>query len=237
MRPDMAKVIVERPRRGGGVRFPRGSALAFSRLDADDVPRRQGMRRPWLNTSRQKHLNENLAPLRRFLLSNVNRPWNKLFSEISQHLRLDSAVQLHVWQHLKWEVCLQGIRRGKRYVDARGDWIFQPFVVDVRTGLLRKNEASWHWGWRRHDSPRREKIAPSDFIAVDAQRCFRRIDAIWYGIELAPLPGDVSGLFDAVLKRRLSEVRHEDLILLHCGPVYAVRKRQLNSKEIRRLVS
>ena len=36
MREDMAKVIVERPRHGGGVKFPRGSARATDRIPPDD---------------------------------------------------------------------------------------------------------------------------------------------------------------------------------------------------------
>ena len=96
MREDMDKVIVERPRHGGGVRFPRGSQRGFRRVDVEEVPRREGMKRPWLRTSSPKGLNENLAPLRRYLLSNVGRPWDKVFSEMSEHMRLDSAVQLHI---------------------------------------------------------------------------------------------------------------------------------------------
>jgi hypothetical protein len=41
----------------------------------------------------QKALNENLAPLRRYLLKQIGRPWNKVFSEICQNLRVDSVVQ------------------------------------------------------------------------------------------------------------------------------------------------
>jgi hypothetical protein len=230
----MAKVIVERPRLGGGVNFPRACDRGFRRADIADGPRREGMRRPWIYTNMNKGLNEYLAPLRRFLLSNVGRPWNKVFSEISEHLSLDSAVQLHIWQHIQWEVCLKATRRGKVYFDTRGLVAHEAFVVDARSGLLRKNEQSHRW--RHHHYRRRSQPTPSpNFVAGVRGRCYRRIEGIWYEFELAPIPSETRGLFDLVLKRKLSEVRREELIRIHGGPVYAVSKRQLNSKEIRRL--
>ena len=110
MRADMAKVIVERPRHGRGLCFPRARLRDWGPIE--ESPRRQGMKRPWLEAGREKCLNENLAPLRRYLLSNVGRPWDKVFGEMSQHMRLDSAVQLHIWQHVQHDVCFDAIRFG-----------------------------------------------------------------------------------------------------------------------------
>lgn len=78
MRSDMAKVIVERPRRGwdGGHKKPRG--------DLDSLPTKVGMKREIIG---EKYLNENLSPLRRFLASQVGRPWNKVYADISAYLR------------------------------------------------------------------------------------------------------------------------------------------------------
>jgi hypothetical protein len=73
MREDMYKVIVERPRRG-----KEGDATA-ARLRKDfDGTMRLGMRVGYGYRS----LNENLAPLRRYLHAQIGRPWNKVFSEI-----------------------------------------------------------------------------------------------------------------------------------------------------------
>ena len=47
-----------------------------------------------------KSLNENLAPLRRYLERQVNRPWNKVWSEISENLSAASTVQQHVRDHI-----------------------------------------------------------------------------------------------------------------------------------------
>jgi len=227
MRHDMAKVIVERPRTGGGVRFPR----AQSDKSLEDTPRREGIKRPWSRTSWQKHLNENLAPLRRYLRSNIGRPWDNVFSEICQQINVNSAVQLHIRQHIEWEVCLYAMRRGREWVDSRGRVIYQSFLVDRKSGLLRHNDnRGW---WRRHNR-RRESPSPN-FVASEAGRCFRKIGGIWYEFELSPLPDEIDGLIDVALKRRLSEAYRNQLIRFHGKPVYATKKRQLNTKEIRRL--
>ena len=60
MRADMSRVIVERPRRGGFHR--RGRAVPL-----EDLPHHEGMRRPHVLSGGEKSLNENLAPLRRYL--------------------------------------------------------------------------------------------------------------------------------------------------------------------------
>src|SRR5580704_14540837 len=95
MRDDMARVIVERPRIKA-FNNRRGRGVAW-----DDMPCHEGMRRARALRGDRKQLNENLAPLRRYLERQVGRPWNKVYSEIAQHLRADSAVQQHVRDHLR----------------------------------------------------------------------------------------------------------------------------------------
>jgi hypothetical protein len=73
MREDMYKVIVERPRRGKS-----GDATAARLRREFDGPIRLGMRAGYGHRS----LNENLAPLRRYLHAQIGRPWNRVFSEI-----------------------------------------------------------------------------------------------------------------------------------------------------------
>jgi len=99
MRSDMAKVIVERPRRGGGARYARGSQPDGPSMEL--WRRREGMKTAWRD---RKTLNENLAPLWRFLRSRIGRPWDKVYSEVCERINKNSAVQLHVWQHLMQEV-------------------------------------------------------------------------------------------------------------------------------------
>jgi hypothetical protein len=131
MRPDMAKVIVERPRRLWGPTRP-GRALGH-----DDLPSHEGMRAPHVRHWRGKELNENLAPLRRYLDRQVGRPWNKVYAEISAHLRPTNATQQHVRDHLRDYVNITPRRIHTPMRQRPGTDIWpQPYYVDPRTGLL-----------------------------------------------------------------------------------------------------
>jgi hypothetical protein len=95
MRDDMARVIVERPR------IPAYKARKGRQRDLDNLPSHEGMRRGAALRGDRKTLNENLKPLRRYLEKLVGRPWDKVYSEIAEHLRVSSTVQQHVRDHLK----------------------------------------------------------------------------------------------------------------------------------------
>src|SRR5262245_6912393 len=149
MREDMFEVIIERPRRGSRMRYPRNRRRVdkiASRNDPDLLPLQLGHNRDIhqsLGYSR-KYLNENLNPPRRYLESHVNRPWNKVFSEICENLKTSSTVQQHVRDHLKDLVATDIIcNDGERWV--RSFWwgtirlsdSGYELYVDPRTGLLR----------------------------------------------------------------------------------------------------
>jgi hypothetical protein len=140
----MFKVIVERPRmrlpKRNGSHYPRGT-LKNAWRELEDAPRHEGMGRGY----GYKWLNENLAPLRRFLHSRIGRPWDKVYSEICKHVSLDSAVKKHILEHLD-----QFVVRKVREIDGRLqgiDTYGRPFelpptsrrtrlYVCPRTGLL-----------------------------------------------------------------------------------------------------
>src|SRR5258708_30579579 len=95
MRPDMFKVVVERRRRMEGL--PRKGR----ELPDDALPSSQGMRRPHIVGWGGKRLNQNLAPLRRFLGRQVGRPWTKMFAYICEQLQPRTTVQLHARAHIE----------------------------------------------------------------------------------------------------------------------------------------
>jgi len=87
MRHDMAKVIVERPRWGGGMKFQRNAERKWQRVPLDERPRAEAIKERWRQSKvTLKQLNENLAPLRRFLRSRVGRPWDEVYSEICERI-------------------------------------------------------------------------------------------------------------------------------------------------------
>jgi hypothetical protein len=128
MREDMHEVLLERPR--GGWRGRRGRKGRTPR-DPDLWPRFESTSR---NRGGTKWLSENLAPLRRFLGSRVGRPWSEVHSEIAARLRVDSAVQKHVLDHLRHMVETHAV-----LIDGR------PFYLDTRSGELTAIDWSRHF--------------------------------------------------------------------------------------------
>lgn len=137
MRSDMWQVIIERPRYDSGRR-----RKGRTRAPDEDAPRREV--RGERARRRSKYLNENLAPLRRFLEKRIGRPWSKVLSEVCAEIDSSTAVQKHVRDHLVRDlvetqaVLIDGIphhpphRRGGRPIDRR------TFYACPRTGLLRR---------------------------------------------------------------------------------------------------
>lgn len=228
MRPDMAKVIVERPRTGGGVRRPKGIRKRERLALADLLPAREGMRQRW--TSWSKHLNEHLSPLRRYLAGQVGRPWNKVHSEISRHLRLDSAVQSHVLDHLDDYVERHVLVIDGVLCSSSGWGIGRPlrslFYVCPRTGLLRANKNPWRRTRRVRE--------PVSYVALDDHRQLRQIEGIWYEVQLAPITPADSQKWDVVLKSLVGDFGWGEACKTYGAHVFAIAKRQLNKREVRR---
>ena len=141
MRRDMAKVIVEGARHGGDGGKSVPVKGWYKNAGLDDLPAKEGMRRPY--GFGRKELNENIEPLRRYLRRQVGRPWNDVYSDISQHLRPTNAVQQHVRDHVGWEVEQDvAVIDGKVYF-CRGWRAKYPMrrgelYVDPETGTLRE---------------------------------------------------------------------------------------------------
>lgn len=232
MREDMAQVIVERPRHGGGVKYPRGSARNTDRVSIEEWHKREAIRRPWQSHSWQKGLNENLAPLRRFIRSRLGRPWDKVYGEICERINRDSAVQLHIWQHLVQFVCTNPYEVTG---DVHRRWwsAWAAFYVDPRSGLLRE---------RRHKrkpsaaelAATRIRLGMDTIVPIDDGRCYDRIKELWYELELRDRPAN-GKVYDVAARRELSCNDRGAFRRYRGRDVYVARKRQLNTKEIRRV--
>ena len=140
MRSDMPRVIVNRPRIVD--RLPRKG-----RDEArEHLPTQIGMRRSVQERGGFKRLNENLAPLRRFLEKQVGRPWNKIYSEIATVLRVDSTVQQHVRDHISDFVAIYPRSEHRTFYTLEGKKIrlethwHQILYVDPRDGILKRSE-------------------------------------------------------------------------------------------------
>jgi hypothetical protein len=193
MRKDMSKVIVERPRLGraaAGLKPGRTRAL----VDDDGEPiKAKGAREPKAPLRKTKALNENLNPLRRYLESNVDRPWNKVFSEISEHLKATSTVQQHVRDHLEDFVAVKTrMRKGEVVVinryggEAPLSAGYFRLYVHPRTGLLRKNQYHKSWSARHREKRKREEQERAKRMRVINDKTQAHLfDGVWWEVKLA----------------------------------------------------
>lgn len=245
MRPDMHEVLIERPRWAHAARYPR--AYARNRTaDDEGGPSKEKMG----GFYRDKHFDDHLGPLRRFLQSRVGRPWSKVHAEMAEHLRVTSTVQRHVMEHVRQYVWtstwfdedgeLWGMS-GHGGLGRVAAWGRTPaFYVHPRTGLLQRlpNVARK----KKKDSP-----DPNVRTVVPDRFQHRRIEGVWFEVELAPLPVHPQitwrlgpPVWDVVARRavrnRMSTYGDpEPMAVEWRRGFYARAMRQLSKKEIRRL--
>jgi hypothetical protein len=238
MRPDMAKLIVERPRKGGGCKFPRARDRALIDNAAwEDAPTREPHKSRFHD--RPKYFNENLAPLRRFLRTNLGKPWALVHPEIAAQVPRNSTINYHVWQHLQWDVAEDvHLVDGTPYRLGRSfsGWPYCGFYVDPSDGTLR--EARPPSNRERSLRCTLNKCTRPDILRVSDELEYHRINGIWYAVTFAQIPPGAAFVWD-VLKREVVYLVHElrdDDKQSRTGR-YPARKRQLSKREIRRTIA
>lgn len=243
----MSKVIVERPRRRG---WDGSSKRAGRRIDPDLQVSKEGMRAPHIRHYGGKELNENLAPLRRFIQSCVGRPWNDVYSEISQHLRVDSAVQQHVRDHVEDFVAVRTrFIDGEIWVTSRwgyphllkGSW--DEFYVDPRDGVLRRNEnrETYTQRWRREGLQKKLEDAAKVHVNNDGTE-YRKLGGIWYRVLWDTVPPSCVTKHTDPVTGKVTERYHEstktDVFTgkRHSsnGEIYRSGKKQASREELKR---
>ena len=228
MREDMAQVVIERPRWGSSMRYHQVRPRDIARRDLErlaDLPRHEGMRRPHINS---KYLSDLLGPLRKFLVRQVGRPWNKVHSEICERISPNSTIQLHILGHL------DDLIETKARVDAEGRlqrsvqrWKWGAvdewpglLYVHPRTGIIRRvPETARPW-------KRRRQIPDPDVRTIDAERELWRRDGIWYWAVFATAQIwalNMAAPVDCFTGKRVSP-----------GVRYRVGKRQASTRDLRR---
>lgn len=249
MRNDMYKVIVERPRRGG---WPQ--ARMRPPRDPEDHPHQEGMK---YRHGNRKWLNENLNPLKRYLDRQVGRRWDLVYSELCRRVDRRNTVQQHIHQHIDDFVAtrvlridgeLQALRRYGGLTALAESW--HDLYVCPDSACLMRNEAALRARIERKRAHARAVQLRQRGLEPDVRKLgpaaqLRRIDGIWYAIELATVPETwprqprhgpraVARAFayDAVLGRQASECQGWRQSLYGRADLYAQRKRQLGRAEL-----
>lgn len=232
MREDMAKVIVERPRRGGVGKMGRAMAEVcdWRRIVAggreDEARSGEGIAARHRN--RRKWFDENLAPLRRFLRGAVGRRWDEVHAELCERLTWRSTVQRHVLHHVEHDLVALRARR-----DDEGA------VVQADGRALRRQELAVVDGLLvAAPSRRRRRHAPPDRPTFTPERPYVASGGGWFELTLAPIPS-AELVWDALRRcttgRPRERWRRSDRHWTEGGTLYVVKKRQLSRVEVKAL--
>ena len=185
MRSDMKKVVTERPRSGGGIKSPKGDARAWQEFAAEDYPRREKIAVKWSRYS--KNFTDVLGPLYHYLLKQVGRKWDAVYSEICANLPKTSMQNRHIYTHI-W----QFVEKHVLMVNGlacynHGRWIGEPLIswgrftqlyIHPGNGLLCK--AKKRISFKSRYRPQPEPLVPGIKVYPGVQ--YHKVKGVWYEV-------------------------------------------------------
>lgn len=186
MRRDMNKVLTESPRAGGndGQKHERTyknklrvrEKQYYKNIEIDDRPTKESMRRRHIRGGSYKELTDHIRPLERYLLSQVGRKWDDVWSDICQVMKGNGLQANHVKDHVKQYV--GGIpHSGQKYFAYNEWWNPRRNLVWVdEHGILRKGERGRRL--RAKDLKKTyDHVRESDLVE------YHKINGCWYRLE------------------------------------------------------
>jgi len=227
----MHKVVVERPR------WNPGPSKKGRRANLPDelLPKLEGIKRPHRY---RKGLTDLLGPLKRWLLSQVGRSWNDVYSEACAVIKPDSIIRAHVKTHL-----LEFVQRNTFMHEGQISYLapgsgggIRPvlsekfyrrvFYVHPATGLLEKIEplSRKRWSAERY-RPREEHRW------INRNTALLQICGLWFACRFERPDGVKVPVYDHALERTL---RREEITQHRHAYLWCVHKRQLSHRELRR---
>src|SRR6266446_8265149 len=213
MRPDMHKVVIERPRHGRSW----AESRPRSKPPFEESPRFESIKARHI---RRKWFSDLLGPLKRWLQSQIGRPWNDVYSEACAVIKPDSPIRAHVKTHLlelverntfmhdgKVSYLSTGRGGGIRPVLSE-KFVRRVFYVHPQTGLLEKIEpvSRKRWNAERYQSPVARRW-------VSRNAALQQIRGLWFECHFEVVPVGVRfKAYDHALERVVSRgelTRHD----------------------------
>ncbi|MGF1523621.1 MAG: hypothetical protein ACFBSF_14995 [Leptolyngbyaceae cyanobacterium] len=178
---------------------------------------------------KSKYLSDHLGPLRRFLRSHLNQPWNDVYSKLCKQLDTSTLAGQHVLSHV-WDYVARHTEIIDDVVYEKPEWghfrsleghYRDRFYVHPETGILCAVEKR-----RRKQKPRPR----TDVLVIDIYHQYRKLNDIWYLVTFADFPAAIADSVTDVLRGNVSYLEAD--YMAGCR-IYAVSKKQCNKKEIR----
>lgn len=229
----MHKVVVERPRWNPGP----GKQGRRANLPDELLLKFEGIKRPYRC---RKGLTDLLGPLKRWLQSQVGRPWNDVYSEACMVIKADSIIRAHIKTHLlefverhtfmhDGEVCVLDTSRGGGVTPLNtAGWRRSRFFVHPECGLLEVIPRISKRVWRA-----REPQPPIILRWIRDDVALKKIRGLWFECHFEPLPAETGfKIYDHALERFVTH-REFRVYDYHTYQV-CTHKRQLSRRELKR---
>ncbi|MEM9539299.1 MAG: hypothetical protein AAGA60_07280 [Cyanobacteria bacterium P01_E01_bin.42] len=231
------RIVIERPR--GGLRVSckkvKGYRKELRRITRE--AREEGLLKPFVMKQKYwktRYFSDHLAPLIRWLRSQVGQPWNCVYSELCYQLDTSTLSGQHILSHV-WDI----VERDARIIDGI------PYHKTACSGRLQRLDIG-HWRWREYlyihpetgilclakRPSQKPKKKRNDRLECDRDRQYRKIDGIWYLVSFKNTPLRYKP-FDILLHQKISDRR---AIQEYGKKVYAFHKRHCTKKEIKAIM-
>jgi hypothetical protein len=228
----MHKVVVERPRWNPGP----DKQGRRANLPDELLPKFEGIKRahPF-----RKGLTGLLGPLRRWLRSQLGRPWNDVYSEACAVIKPDSAIRTRIKTHfLKYVerrtfmhngvVCLRDTGRGGGIVPVTTRRYGRSlFYVHPQTGVLEEIIRVPLREWRRAAWPK----PPAPLLWLESLVALKQINGLWFACQFRAVPPN--GRFKVYDYLAGGQVGRGGLLRRDGHYLQCIAKRQLSHRELR----
>jgi hypothetical protein len=210
MRKDMGKVLTERPRTGSKNtnikthKKYRGPNVDYDKVDENVPTKKIGHK----IAARHEHgydckgLTDHIKPLKRFLVTNCGRPWDKVFSEMSEAVSFSGMQGNHIRGHVfdyvdthtfigddgeVWVCTGNGSGTASRAKEHSSR--YNVAYVHPKTGILtRYPDIKSHR--KTYKDPYKSEEMVLDFIWHSNLSSWRKIDGNWFADEYEIDPGE-----------------------------------------------
>lgn len=181
MRPDMAKVVTERPRNGShDDNISTRARVHRHDFDADDNgPSRWNQKHALSQqlSGESKSFSDLLGPLEGYLRKQVGRPWDAVYSEMNATLDKRSLAGIHIWTHV-WQFVERHCVLYGRTV-----WAYGPYGSGGPvTGLYVHPKTRLLCYIPKRRRPRHARPVDADVVRIDRFAELRRLGGIWYRV-------------------------------------------------------
>lgn len=191
MRDDFAKLITECVR-VNAVDTYRSRRRQLNRSVNEDSIKGESIRKWAKMHYGGKEFGENLAPIKKFILSKVGQNWDEVHSEIAAVMDKNSTIKYHVWQHLMDYVEIHTYMENGRvhYNPTRHAWRSNsPYYIEdswalvyvhpVTKLLCKVRESGTRWTKYRATQTKEQTA-----VTLSKTSQLHKINGIWYEITL-----------------------------------------------------